>query len=74
MDLIIVCSLAIVARVRRVAVCRQVYGSTQRGAARCRFQSPDANGFDDGRSHKNVAIQHDEGESILNDLKNDFYI
>jgi len=54
--------VAVVTRVRHLAVRRQVHGPQERRAAGHSVQPSDAHGHRDRRSHKNMEIQHDEGE------------
>ena len=61
------CSLAIVTRIWGVPFRGQVYGATQRRiAGRC-LQPVDEDGYCNGRSHQNMALQHHEGEYIIID-------
>ena len=55
-------SLAVITRIRSDSLRGVVYGSAQRRiAGRC-LQPINADGYYNGGSHQNMALQHDEGE------------
>lgn len=58
--------MAVVARVRHLAVRRQVYGAQKGGAVGHSVQPVDAHGHRDRRPRENVEIQHDEGNTTVN--------
>lgn len=58
--------MAVVARVRHLAVRRQVYGTQKGGAVGHSVQPVDAHGHRDRRPRENVEIQHNEGNTTVN--------